>query len=376
MTFANPSYLWAFAGLAIPLAIHLLSRKEGKVIRVGSLRHVEESNTSQFKSIRLNEVFLLALRTFMITMIVLFLGGAQCSNPPGANSRWLIIEDGIKIDSLESSGYDVHAFPEGDYRTVAEQLGKLPHEIVVISYSKVEGFNGERIPLPDNVRWISVEQRPQKFAATAWQAGDSVFVRTANSGSVLTSYRTSLGVPDSIEIIKPQKITVSISADDKTEVDVLTAALNVLKAEYKLPIEISNAQPQSPMTNGWIFWLREAMPKFSGDHQVVFSRPGDGPLIERISSNVLHVHKKLDQDVALNENLVIELFKTLYPELVTPQISKTKDVRTMPDPLAWSSAGQKATADTSSQAGIEKYLIVLFVLSLATERFIAIRRNQ
>lgn len=371
MTFANPSYLWAFAALTIPLAIHLLSRKEGKIIRMGSLRHVEESNTSQFKSIRLNEVLLLLLRSIMITLLVFFLAGAQCTNPPGHDVSWLVIEDGIKIDSLGSTKYEVHEFPKGNYWEVAEQLGKVPHEVVVISYSKFERFNGERISLPKNVRWISAEQRPRQFAATAWQAGDSVFVRNASSGALLTSYSTSLGVPDSIEIIKPQKITVSVLADDKNEADLLTAALNVLKKEYRLPIEISADSA------GWIFWLQEAKPKFSGDQQVVLSTPGHGPLIERISSNVLHLNRKLDQDVALNENLVMALFKTLYPNLSAPPTSKEKDARTMPDELAWSESDQEISmASTPHFAGIEKYLILLFILSLTAERFVAIRRNQ
>jgi hypothetical protein len=371
MTFANPSYLWALAGLAIPLAIHLLSRKEGKVIRVGSIRHVEESNTSQFKSIRLNEVLLLLLRSLMVMSLVFFLSGAQCTNPPGRGITWLMIENGIKIDSLESTKYEVHELPAGNYWEVAEQLGKVPHEVVVIAYSKVERFNGERVSLPKNVRWISTEQEPIQFPATAWQAGDSVFVRNASSGPLLTSYRTAFGVPDSIGIIQPKKLVVNVLADDKTEADILIASLNVLKKEYKLPIQISAESAQ------WTFWLREAKPRFSGDQQVVFSTPGPGPLIERISSNVLHLNRKLDQDVALQENLVIELFKTLYPDLSTPAISKEKDKRSMPDKLAWATGGEKTAADsTPSFAGIEKYLILLFLLSLAAERFVAIRRRQ
>lgn len=374
MTFANPSWLWALTGLAIPLAIHLLSRKEGKVIRVGSIRHVEESNTSQFKSIRLNEVLLLLLRSLMVTSLVFFLGGAQCSNPPGSNrTKWVMVEKGVEVnvDSLTSSGYELKTLPEGEYWKVAEELGRLPHEIVVISHSRVENYKGQRVALPENVRWMSAQQPARQFAATAWQAGDSVFTRTASSGSLSTSYRTTLGVPDSIEIKQPQKITISIAADDKNEADILAAALNVLRTEYRLPIQISSESPT------WIFWLREAMPKFSGDQQVVFSRPGPGPFIERISENVLHLHRKLDQDVALNDNLVIGLFKTLYPDLSTPAIAKEMDARSMPDKLAWSAGDSKtATENIPAIAGIEKYLILLFILSLAVERFIAIRRNQ
>jgi hypothetical protein len=388
MTFANPSYLWALVGLAIPLAIHLLSRKEGKVIRVGSLRHVEESNTSQFKSIRLNEILLLLLRSLMVTALVFFLSGAQCSNPPGAGEvKWLMVEAGIendpgyksRIDSLKSAGYDQHEFLKGDYWAIAEQLGELPHEVVVISYSRLEGFNGERITLPENIRWISAEQPGNVFPATAWQAGDTVFVRTARSTSLETSYSTSIGVPDSLEIIKPQEISVTISADDNAEAGILQAALNVLRSEYKLPIKILTPRTTNneQQTTTWVFWLRQAKPKFSGDQQVVFSTPGSGALIERISENVLHLNRKLDQDVALNENLVIELFKTLYPDLKTPQVSKEKDARSLPDQLAWSAAEQTGRTNASpAHAGIEKYLILLFLLSLGAERFVAIRRNQ
>ncbi|HZY80243.1 MAG TPA: BatA domain-containing protein [Cyclobacteriaceae bacterium] len=343
MTFANPSYLWAFAGLAIPLAIHLLSRKEGKVIRVGSLRHVEESNTSQFKSIKLNEIFLLLLRSLMVTMIVLFLAGAQCTNPPGKSDKWLMVESGVdqKADSLE-----VHPLPEGNYYSVAKKLGDLPNEIVVLSHSRVNKFNGERISLPANVSWITAEQPSKKFAATAWQAGDTVFVRTANSSSIATSFNTSIGIPDSIEIQKPEPIKVS------TDNALVVAALAVLKNEFKLPVSVDK----------------------NGDQKILVTNNA-GPIVERTSANEITIHK-LDQDVALNENLVIELFRVLYPNLQEPQLAKNNDARSMPEQLAWSASKSTQVTETTTSAGIEKYLILLFIVSFAAERFVAIRRNQ
>jgi hypothetical protein len=131
------------------------------------------------------------------------------------------------------------------------------------------------------------------------------------------------------------------------------AALNVLKKEYRLPIGMSN--------DG-----RRMM-----NIEVV---PGIGPLVERTSSTQLRINKKLDQDVALNDNLVIELFKVLYPELQQPQVSK--DERTLPDEFLWSRLGTSVPPHVLASAGIEKYLILFFILSLAAERFVAIRRNQ
>lgn len=80
MNFTQPLFLWTLAGAFIPIAIHLLSRKEGKVVKVGSLRHMEESNTSRFKSIRLNETLLLLARCLMITWLA-FSSAAQPALP-------------------------------------------------------------------------------------------------------------------------------------------------------------------------------------------------------------------------------------------------------------------------------------------------------
>ncbi|NBP69377.1 MAG: hypothetical protein EBU52_11590, partial [Cytophagia bacterium] len=49
ITFSNPAMLWSLLGISIPIAIHLLSRKEGKVIPLGSIRYLEESPSQQFK---------------------------------------------------------------------------------------------------------------------------------------------------------------------------------------------------------------------------------------------------------------------------------------------------------------------------------------
>src|SRR6478609_8113003 len=105
--FNNPLYLFALAGLAIPIAIHLLSRKEGKVIKLGSVRHVVETSTQQFKGIKLNELVLLALRCTMIIVFSLLLSGLQCTSR--SNEKWVIVEKELHgfpnlssiLDSLE-----------------------------------------------------------------------------------------------------------------------------------------------------------------------------------------------------------------------------------------------------------------------------------
>src|SRR5882757_3378294 len=106
MTIANPIFLWALAGLSVPVTIHLLSRKEGKILKLGSLRHVQETSTQQFRGIRLNEIVLLLLRCALIAIFSLMLAGIflAASN----NLKWVLVEKGLEgqqristmIDSL------------------------------------------------------------------------------------------------------------------------------------------------------------------------------------------------------------------------------------------------------------------------------------
>src|SRR5919107_1833405 len=114
MQFLNPIWLWGLTGLLIPIGIHLLSRKEGRTIKIGSVRHLEDNTTRQFKSIRLNEYLLLALRCLLITLLV-FLLSDFIFNGIDENKKWLLIEKGLEcddklavlIDTLQKRGFEI-----------------------------------------------------------------------------------------------------------------------------------------------------------------------------------------------------------------------------------------------------------------------------
>ena len=56
MELINPIWLWGLTGLMIPVGIHLLSRREGKIIKIGSIRHLDETNSKQnFHSVYFRE---------------------------------------------------------------------------------------------------------------------------------------------------------------------------------------------------------------------------------------------------------------------------------------------------------------------------------
>ncbi|MEP6750371.1 MAG: BatA domain-containing protein, partial [Bacteroidota bacterium] len=58
----QPIWLFALAGVSIPVIIHLWNRKPGKTLKVGSVALVEENILSYKKTIKLSELLLLLLR--------------------------------------------------------------------------------------------------------------------------------------------------------------------------------------------------------------------------------------------------------------------------------------------------------------------------
>jgi len=60
--FLSPLAALALLAISLPLALHLLSRKPGKTIKVGSLAFLRPSPSARWKSLKLGEVPLLLVR--------------------------------------------------------------------------------------------------------------------------------------------------------------------------------------------------------------------------------------------------------------------------------------------------------------------------
>src|SRR5688572_23470231 len=116
MQLLNPIWLLGLLGLSIPVAIHLLSRKEGRIIKIGSIRHLDDTATRQFKSIRLNEYLLLLLTCILITLLD-YQRNELIYTRPRKKEKSLLIDKGLEtekefsgvIDSLRKSGYQMRS---------------------------------------------------------------------------------------------------------------------------------------------------------------------------------------------------------------------------------------------------------------------------
>jgi hypothetical protein len=397
MSFTHPAALWALTGLAIPLVIHLLSRKEGKIIRIGSLRHLEETSTRQFKGIRLNELMLLALRSLIILAVVALMAGLQWTD--SLSKQWVLVEPGLEnnplvkptLDSLRLQGYEQHSLSTGfptehandssSHTNYNDLLHALASEAlldgIVFSFSNLSATLGTSVSLPPHIRWISVAASPKEFVLTRVQhTPDSVATRMGYTSSQETYFNTVLqpGVARKADI--PPTVSILLIHDEKYRYDaaIMRAALTTI--EQSLPVTfVVKEKASSGEWYDWCIALGGVGVPPKGVHTLRLQVSPNRPLLHRVAVNEWELTKRLNPETAVQENLAIQLAGLLIPEQPLQKIAQQHDRRMMPEQMLWSPTPAEETNRMAQQAAAPFAWIFLIVL-LITERFLAYQRNQ
>lgn len=371
MTLLNPIWLWALGGLTIPIAIHLLSRKEGKTIRIGSIRFLTETSTSKFSSIRLNEILLLAVRSLLVVLIVLFLASLLLPTVKNKDSKkWVVVEKGLDdnaqikkfLDSLQKDDYEIRRLSAGfslleddtvtqspDYYKLSEELSQQNSvQSVVLASNRLSNFKGKRIPLPDNIIWLS-------YPASS--------VENLPTDSVL--------YPDTVRIM--------LAYDQEFEYDrkIMRAALHALQdtAPAKIIIEETDVNKFTSSNSNWLIWLSTDDTRYTGK-SLRFKKDIANDLIVQEGKNQWVLTKRLHEGNAVEHHLSAQLMSMLFNEEIKQEL-RNQDKRTISDELVWSTDAS-ATITDIRKAGqsADKILILLILLVFTAERIIAFYRNQ
>lgn len=419
MVLSNPIWIWALAGLLIPVAIHFLSRREGRIIEMGSIRFLRQTTTAKFRHIKLNEAALLSLRCFLVLILVLLLAGLQ-AGPMKEKRKWVVLDEGIQgsekikplLDTLRKEGFDIRLMASGfpllskagaprffaDYWTAASALAAASVDtMVVISYNYQRKFKGPRIAMPAHIKWISHDVNEKEYVAGKIRMGnDSVWVRKGYTSSSLTYFETeknsALLHRDSMGLADSQELHVLIIKDDNFDFDhqVLLASLKAIQTvtPHRLKIQTRKpdewAQPSSP---AFIFWLAKGVPSTPPGSTLIAMTACNGqdlPLLMPAHEAAHHCEvartvtwvftKRLDEDIALKEHLPIVLGRLILPSTTRA----SDDHRTLPERMMWSSASPDRNAGVRGKTGnkAEHILILLLVVTLTAERLLAHKRNQ
>jgi hypothetical protein len=283
----QPIWLFALAGVSIPVIIYLWNPQPGKTLKVGSIALVKESGLLYKKRIKPAGLLLLLLRVLLLACIALALAGPLWRNPANTASKgWVLMArpqltatyNRFKpmVDSLLQAGLEFHYFEEGfkkdklstalqvqadstgihqpSYRgTIAllDQQADTRVPLYVFTDNYLRHFGGRRLPVSLNLHWFTY-------------------------------------TPDTVAT-KPVTDTMALRVTIFTRVYAndarcLKAALDAIQQFSKRNIitEVVTAAADIPARQDWLFWLDDALPVNVHNAKNVLSY-AKGRLVKRMS---------------------------------------------------------------------------------------------
>jgi len=158
----QPSWLFALAGISVPVIIHFWNQRPGRILKVGSISLVPEEAKEYRRSLQLSDLLLLLLRCLLIATLAVVLANPNWKKPFNASKQkgWILIsKKNLKetyshfkpqIDSLYKSGFEFHYFNEGFAKEKLEDaLAKKEDSAISLpSYWKLAESLDATIPSP------------------------------------------------------------------------------------------------------------------------------------------------------------------------------------------------------------------------------------
>jgi hypothetical protein len=418
MFFLNPSFLWALLGLSVPVAIHLWSKKEGKTIKVGSLKFLQESDSQKSSSIKLNEFWLLLLRMLLITILVFILAEPRLyyknENSPITYlvEKSLLSSSEVKslTDSLNNTAevrFLETDLPEYQPEIVKDTLSESPNywklakemetlktdSVVVFTNAFVSGVKGKRPEISKNINWINLNAGSSKTNLVgAFKRGDEIeriSVISDAEGFKFQKEKQNLNTSEiesefrNIPVVELDTLQVQIYAEEEFQAEskYIKASFLALEKYLEHPIEILNFEEENFNSNSEeiLIWLSEKpAPKTEGKVLVFRKDSLANSLIEQGNSkNEYYLTGDLNSENIVEEYFAEQLLEilNLYPE-INKEAAKY-DVRMMDLALLKPTFGE-ASESSKNRDGrdISKYLWILLIILILSERALARVRKQ
>ena len=279
----QPIWLFAMAGVLIPVVIHLWNNKQGKVLAIGSIVFLERASRKKARSWKVTEWLLLLLRCLLLALLVLLLAGPYWRRSAGGIGKgWVLTgvvgEHGAAIDSLVKAGYERHelrdsSWWEGFSKYDREAPAGIP--FYVFADDALRHFRGRRPESKRTVYWFTSRGRNDIFqwVDKRWPVGrDSVASVMGSSGPTGTSFRYSQAVRRQGDVLDTAVLRVAVYADG-IDGQWVTAGVRAVQQHTHRNIQVMTYEAGQKVD--WLFWLSgKALPEGVRAANVLFYEPG------------------------------------------------------------------------------------------------------
>lgn len=427
MTLLQPSYLWGLLALAIPIAIHLWSRKKVQIVLVGSTQFISETKSKQTNSIQINERWLLLLRCLIISMLVFILTEPQTSKTPSSQAILYVFEpsllateegrsrfDEIPIDKrlLLNDGFskwqeeDVFVTDTPNYWQLAKQMGAIQADsIVVFTRALAKGFKGKRPRLKKNITWISVDiEEDAQQLVFANLENDSILVTSVQSDEYrfafakarfpktafsLNATNDSLLIEGDNRISKIPlrdtesiRVTIVYNSEMEGQLKFFEVGFKAIATYSNVRIDVTTKPYSDTLSidnNPYIIWLSNRdMPEISARTlQYQLDDYAQKLIVPGSSQTNFLLTKELTTQRVLNEQWLDQLVQWLALDQDLKATFDTLDMRTLPtSKLQNNFLNDRSLKKEAVTGDFSEWLWIIVLILMAGERFIAQLRKQ
>ena len=429
MTLLQPSYLLGLLALAIPIAIHLWSRKKVRTIKVGSTQFIAATKSKESNSLQLNEWWLLVLRCLIISTLVIILAEPHITKAPDKVEVSYIFEpsllstaDGLaRFEQIPLEGRRLlrDDFPLWENGDVIENQDEVPHywqlaremehipadSIVVFTHAFAKAVQGKRPTIRKNITWIAVDVTTETTEpVVAIENKDSLEIFTVRSSSrSLAVTKTTLSKKDasinatndslaietengskSIAINRqfPLQVTIVYNKNLDTQRVYLEAALRAIAIYTEKEIQI-NAIEDTENTafseSDYVIMLDDQAVSYN-ETPILLYRPD--ALSQRLiapgpTMNTSLLTKKLTPNTLIENHLVEQLLEWMQLDQAIVDNIDAFDKRTLPiNQLQTRNAAIVDTGNKIASSDMSGILWLVLFVFLVGERILSRIRKQ
>lgn len=172
-SFLNPSFLWALPAIAIPVLIHLLSRRRLPEVGFPTTQFLRQLEPREIRRLRLREILLLILRTLAILLLVLAFARPTLTPRHAVTHAAAAVE--ILIDDSESmAALDEQARPRIDAAKERAKAildaARAGDEIAIATTTQPDAsgarHTADRVRLSRTLERIAATSLPARISAT------------------------------------------------------------------------------------------------------------------------------------------------------------------------------------------------------------------
>ncbi len=386
MGLGNLTYLLALTGVALPILIHLWSRKTPKTLPFGSVRFLQESETRTLRSIQPSELLLLLLRVAIIICLVMILSEPWSLSTQDTKQS-IVLVDPIYADrkevaelrdtsqaslhwltnGLPTIDTEISSQPPANVWELASHIAQLPfEEKVVLSPRPYANFTGPATPLPKGLLWQSLPAYENIEEVDNILASGRTITIEALTSEPSSQFRHTL---TNAEAGRSLDVKVFVSSNPETEelAQLVRTTFTAISKNGLINIEESPSLADAD----WVFWLKRD-PAPHRDHLVLINTYERG--LSRVAPYVYQLGAELTADDFLSYHIPLKMESMFTSGLIDTDPYDQRMVSI--EQVAAFTSGEETAAAAFEKNSWQSALWLVLVGALLAERWWSLKTNQ